>query len=97
LSSEAKQVRLFTRNGHDWTGCYPLIVQAALRNRSSSFVIDGEAVLLGIDGISDFKGLVTPAGTMTSFSSMPSIFWRWTAPQKSSACSRINPQRRHQA
>lgn len=50
-------MRLFTRNGHDWTNCYPLIVQAALRNRSSSFVIDGEAVLLGIDGISDFKGL----------------------------------------
>jgi hypothetical protein len=28
----------------------PLIVKAALRNRSSSFVIDGEAVLLGVDG-----------------------------------------------
>jgi ATP-dependent DNA ligase len=43
------------------TGCdherYPLIVEAAMRNRSSSFVIDGEAVLLGIDGISDFDGL----------------------------------------
>jgi hypothetical protein len=33
------------------TGCdherYPLIVEAAMRNRSSSFVIDGEAVLFG--------------------------------------------------
>jgi hypothetical protein len=28
-----------------------------LRNCSSSFVIDGEAVLLGVDGISDFNGL----------------------------------------
>jgi bifunctional non-homologous end joining protein LigD len=28
-----------------------------LRNLSSSFVIDGEAVLLGMDGISDFNGL----------------------------------------
>ena len=36
---------------------YPLIVEAALRNRNSSFVIDGEAVLLGVDGISDFNGL----------------------------------------
>jgi bifunctional non-homologous end joining protein LigD len=31
--------------------------EAALRNRNSSFVIDGEAVLLGVDGISDFNGL----------------------------------------
>src|SRR3954452_7525126 len=54
---DGKRVRLLTRNGHDWTGRYPLIVEAALRNRSSSFVIDGEAVLLGVDGISDFDGL----------------------------------------
>ena len=57
VQREGKRVRLFTRNGHDWTDRYPLIVEAALRNRSSSFVIDGEAVLLGVDGISDFDGL----------------------------------------
>jgi ATP-dependent DNA ligase len=27
-----KRVRLFTRNGHDWTERYPLIVKAALKN-----------------------------------------------------------------
>ena len=54
---DGKRVRLFTRNGHDWTDRYPLIVEAALKNRSSSFVIDGEAVLLGVDGVSDFDGL----------------------------------------
>ena len=27
------------------------------RNRNTSFVIDGEAVLLGVDGLSDFDGL----------------------------------------
>lgn len=54
---EGKRVRLFTKNGHDWTDRYPRIVEAALKNRSSSFVIDGEAVLLGVDGISDFDGL----------------------------------------
>src|SRR6185369_1552402 len=43
--------------GHDWSGRYPLITEAALRNRDSSFVLDGEAVLLGVDGISDFNGL----------------------------------------
>ncbi len=57
VQREGKRVRLFTRNGHDWTGRYPLIVEAALRNRASSFVIDGEAVLLGVDGVSDFDGL----------------------------------------
>jgi bifunctional non-homologous end joining protein LigD len=41
-----KRVRLFTRNGYDWSERYPLIVEAAQRNRNSSFVIDGEAVLL---------------------------------------------------
>src|SRR3954471_17278175 len=54
---EGKRVRLFTRNGYDWSDRYPRIAEAALKNRCSSFVIDGEAVLLGVDGISDFDGL----------------------------------------
>jgi bifunctional non-homologous end joining protein LigD len=54
---DGARVRLFTRNGYDCSNRYPLIVEAALRNRTTSFVIDGEAVLLGVDGISDFNGL----------------------------------------
>jgi bifunctional non-homologous end joining protein LigD len=50
-------VRLFTRNGHDWSDRYPLIAEAARRIRTSQFVLDGEAVVLGVDGISDFDGL----------------------------------------
>ena len=42
-------MRLFTRNGHDFSGRYPLISEAALRTRNRSFVIDGEAVLLEVD------------------------------------------------
>jgi bifunctional non-homologous end joining protein LigD len=57
VQREGKRVRLFTRNSYDWTDRYPLIVEAALRNRAASFVLDGEAVLLGVDGISDFNGL----------------------------------------
>jgi len=57
VQREGKRVRLFTRNGHDWSNRYPLITEAALRNRNASFVIDGEAVLLGVDGRSDFNGL----------------------------------------
>ena len=57
VQRDGKRVRLLTRNGHDWSGRYPLITEAALRNRNASFVIDGEAVLLGVDGVSDFNGL----------------------------------------
>jgi bifunctional non-homologous end joining protein LigD len=51
------RVRLFTRNGHDWTHRFPWIVETARKNRHQQFVVDGEAVLLGVDGISDFNGL----------------------------------------
>lgn len=57
IQRDGKRVRLFTRNGYDWTDKYPLIVEAALRNRCTSFVIDGEAVLLCIDRRPDFDGL----------------------------------------
>ena len=57
VQRDGNRVRLWTRNGHNWTDRFPLIVEAALRNRNTSFVIDGEAVLLGVDGISDFNGL----------------------------------------
>ncbi len=51
------RVRLITRNGYDWTKRYPWIVESALKNRQKHFVIDGEAVTLGVDGISDFNAL----------------------------------------
>jgi ATP-dependent DNA ligase len=57
VQRDGERVRLFTRNGYDWTSRYPLIVEAAGSIRTKQFVIDGEAVLLGVDGISDFDGL----------------------------------------
>jgi bifunctional non-homologous end joining protein LigD len=36
----------------DWTSRYPLIVDAAQRIRTKQFVLDGEAELLDVDGIS---------------------------------------------
>ena len=41
---DGDRVRLLTRNGHDWSGRYPWIVDSALKNRHRQFVIDGEAV-----------------------------------------------------
>jgi ATP-dependent DNA ligase len=57
VARDGARVGLLTRNGNDWTARYPLIVEAALRNRTTNFVLDGEAVLLGVDGMSDFNGL----------------------------------------
>src|SRR3954454_11696875 len=54
---ENDRVRLLSRNGTDWSKRYPWIAEAALKNRQKHFVIDGEAVILGIDGISDFNAL----------------------------------------
>ncbi|RZN10334.1 DNA ligase [Bradyrhizobium genosp. SA-3] len=54
---ENERVRLLSRNGTDWTKRYPWIAEAALKNRQKRFVIDGEAVILGVDGISDFNAL----------------------------------------
>ena len=52
-----ERVRLITRGGCDWTKRFPWIVEAALKNRQKRFVIDGEAVILGVDGVSDFDAL----------------------------------------
>jgi bifunctional non-homologous end joining protein LigD len=51
------RVRLITKGGYDWTKKYPWIVEAALKNRIKHFVLDGEAVILGVDGVSDFNAL----------------------------------------
>jgi len=51
------RVRLFTRRGYDWSNRYPRIVQSAQKLRSTRFLIDGEAVICGEDGVSDFDEL----------------------------------------
>jgi bifunctional non-homologous end joining protein LigD len=57
VERQGKAVRLITRNGHDWTKRFPWIVEAALKNREHQFVVDGEAVVLGVGGVSDFNAL----------------------------------------
>ena len=75
VERDGDRVRLITRNGYDWTGRYPWIVESALKNRIKQFVIDGEAVILGVDGFP----ISTPcihASTTTRSSSTPSTSWR---------------------
>ena len=57
VDRDGDRVRLLTRGGYDWTKRYPWIVESALKNRTRRFVLDGEAVVLGVDGISDFNAL----------------------------------------
>jgi bifunctional non-homologous end joining protein LigD len=53
----AAGVRLFTRNGHDWTERFPLIVAAAGALKARSCLIDGEAVACDGDGMPCFDRL----------------------------------------
>jgi ATP-dependent DNA ligase len=57
VERDGDRVRLITRGGYNWADRYPWIVKAALKNRQKRFVLDGEAVILGVDGISDFDAL----------------------------------------
>jgi ATP-dependent DNA ligase len=57
LERDDHRVRLITRGGYDWTKRYPWIVEAALKNKQKQFVIDGEAVVLGVSGVADFNAL----------------------------------------
>lgn len=57
VERDGNRVRLITMGGYDYTKRYPWIVAAALKNRQKHFVIDGEAVILGVDGVSDFDAL----------------------------------------
>jgi bifunctional non-homologous end joining protein LigD len=50
-------VRLYTRSAYDWTARLPAIAAAAERIKAKSFTIDGEAVVLGPDGLSRFEEL----------------------------------------
>jgi bifunctional non-homologous end joining protein LigD len=57
IERDGERVRLITRGGYDWTKRYPWIAESARKNRIKQFVIDGEAVVLGADRISDFNAL----------------------------------------
>src|SRR5579859_1200674 len=60
---DGERVRLWTRNAVDLTDRLPLIATAAARVDAKSFTIDGEAVVLGPDGLSQFGELRSARGT----------------------------------
>jgi bifunctional non-homologous end joining protein LigD len=50
-------VRLYSRNACDWTAQLASIAAAAEMIKTKSFTIDGEAVVIGPDGLSQFEEL----------------------------------------
>jgi ATP-dependent DNA ligase len=48
---------LYSRNAHDWTARLSAIATPAEQTKAKSFTIDGEAVVLGPDGLSRFEEL----------------------------------------
>ncbi|RWJ54576.1 MAG: ATP-dependent DNA ligase, partial [Mesorhizobium sp.] len=50
-------VRIFTRNGMDWTAKYPDLVETAKRLVVESTIIDGEIIVPNEAGLADFVAL----------------------------------------
>jgi bifunctional non-homologous end joining protein LigD len=56
---DGERVRVFSRNGRDWSDRVPLIVEALLALPVSSVTLDGEGVVVDERGVSDFERLRT--------------------------------------
>jgi ATP-dependent DNA ligase len=56
LERDGSEVRLCSKSGLDWTWRFPWIIESSRKNWKTQFITDGE-IVLGIDGISDFKAL----------------------------------------
>ncbi|QND64591.1 ATP-dependent DNA ligase [Mesorhizobium loti] len=50
-------IRIFTRNGHDWTAKYRDLVTEAKSLGTESAIVDGEIIVLNEAGLSDFSEL----------------------------------------
>jgi bifunctional non-homologous end joining protein LigD len=59
-------LKIYSRNGLDWTERFPRIANAARGLACSSAIIDGEAVVFNAKGISDFAALVAALDRATS-------------------------------
>ena len=59
-------MRLYSRNAYDWTVRLAAIAAAAELIKAKSLTIDGEAVVLGPDGLSRFEELSHRDGARTA-------------------------------
>jgi ATP-dependent DNA ligase len=58
----AERIRLFTRNGQDWTERFPLILEALSVLKATTCLIDGEAITCNDGGLAEFEGLRSRRG-----------------------------------
>jgi bifunctional non-homologous end joining protein LigD len=63
---DGDRVRVFSRNGRDWTDRVPLIAEALAKLRLKSVTLDGEGVVCRPDGVSDFDKLRAAVGRLGS-------------------------------
>jgi bifunctional non-homologous end joining protein LigD len=56
---DGPSVRLYSRNAYDWTVRLAAIAAPAEQIKAKGFTIDGEAVVLGPDGLSRFEELLS--------------------------------------
>jgi bifunctional non-homologous end joining protein LigD len=54
---DGESVRLYSRRAIDWTARLPAIAEAVGRLNARSFTLDGEAVVVGPNGLTDFDAL----------------------------------------
>jgi len=64
---DGETVRIYSRRGNDWTARLPTIASAAARIKGKSFTLDGEAVVIGADGLSRFDELRRVEGARVAF------------------------------
>jgi bifunctional non-homologous end joining protein LigD len=57
-----RDVRVFSRRGHDWAEKVPKIAEALAALPVRSVTIDGEGVVCGPDGLTDFNRLRAALG-----------------------------------
>jgi bifunctional non-homologous end joining protein LigD len=57
VRKEGENVRLYSRKAIDWSGRLPAIARGAALLKAKSVTIDGEAVVVGPDGLTDFEAL----------------------------------------
>jgi bifunctional non-homologous end joining protein LigD len=63
---DGDRVRVYSRNGRDWTDRVPLIAEALAKLRVKSVTLDGEGVVCRSDGVSDFDRLRAAVGRLGS-------------------------------
>jgi bifunctional non-homologous end joining protein LigD len=51
---DGERIRLFSRSGHDWSAQLPAIAEAMRAFPVTSVTLDGEVVICGADGVSQF-------------------------------------------